>query len=101
MSTRAFISGVSGLELTATERAFVRAEGLWDFIPFRLSFEVPTQATVHVRELNARQLVVADPGGRSIPVDGAAKPVHRMPTSATMITQVIRSAVRVPGFVNE
>ncbi|QAU46909.1 hypothetical protein [Bradyrhizobium guangzhouense] len=99
MSTRASIIGVSGTELTAAWRAFVRAEGTWDFIPFRFSFEVLTQATVQLRELNGRQLIAADPAGRSIPVDGAANPVHQVPTSATMIAQVIRSAVGFQGLL--
>ena len=99
MSTRAIITGVSGPELTAAERAFVRAARLWDFIPFRLGFEVSVQATVKVRELNAGQLVATDPAGRSIPVDGVAKPVHRMPTSATMIAQVIRCAIGFQGLL--
>nr|WP_298875780.1 hypothetical protein [uncultured Bradyrhizobium sp.] len=98
MSTRAFITGVSGTVLTAAERAFVRAEGAWDFIPFRSSFDISFQATVNIRELNARQPDEADAAGRSIPVDGAARPVHPVPTSATMIAQVIRSAIGFQGL---
>ena len=99
MSTRAFITGVSGTELTAAERAIVRTEYSWDFIPFRLSFEISRQVMVAVRELNARRPIVADPAGRSIPVDGAARPVHPVPTSATMIAQVIRSAIGFQGLL--
>ena len=99
MSTRAFITGVSGTELTAAERAFVRAECPWDASPFKLGFEIPAQATVAVRELTAPRLIVADPIGHSIPVDGAADPVHPAATSATMIAQVIRSAIGFQGLL--
>ena len=99
MSTRAFTTGVSGTELTAAGRAFVRVEGAWDFIPFRSRFEISTQATVHIRELNAPQPDEADPACHSIPVDGAARPVHPVPTSATMIAQVIRSAIGFQGLL--
>src|ERR1700744_6144308 len=43
MNTRAFITGVSGLELTATEREFIRAERPWGFILFRRTVETPEQ----------------------------------------------------------
>ena len=43
MSTRAFITGVSGLELTATEREFIRAERPWGFILFKRNVETPKQ----------------------------------------------------------
>jgi hypothetical protein len=98
MSTRAFITGVSGTELTAAKRAFARAERPWDSIPFRFSFEASVQGAANIRELNARQLIAATLAGRSIPVDGAAKPVHPVPTSATMIAQVIRSAIGFQGL---
>ncbi|MDH6257691.1 hypothetical protein [Bradyrhizobium sp. BR13661] len=94
MSTRAFITGVSGTELTAAERAFGRAERSWDLNPFRSSFEISTQATVSARELAASDLIAPNRAGFSIPVDGAAEPAHPGPTSAKMVTQVIRSAVR-------
>jgi beta-N-acetylhexosaminidase len=35
MSTRAFITGVSGTVLTAAEREFIRAERPWGFILFK------------------------------------------------------------------
>jgi len=93
MSTRAFITGVSGTELTATERAFVRAEGLWDLIPFRRSIQIWTQVAVPAAELAIPHLLSANCVGVSIPVDGAADPAHPVATSATMIAQVIRGAV--------
>jgi beta-N-acetylhexosaminidase len=51
MSTRAFITGVSGLELTADERTFLRAERPWGFILFKRNIETPAQVSALVREL--------------------------------------------------
>src|SRR5690349_18997795 len=99
MSTRAFITDVSGTELAVAERAFAHTGRPWDFITFRFGFEASSQGMVDVRELNAWQLVAIDPAGRSIPVDGGARPVHPMPTSATMIAQVIRSAIGFQGLL--
>jgi hypothetical protein len=93
MSTRASISGVSGTEPTPAEWALGRAKFPWDFIPFRLSFEISVQATVPAKESVPPCLIALSHAGRSIPVDGAAGPVHPGTTSATMIAQVIRSAV--------
>jgi beta-N-acetylhexosaminidase len=51
MSTRAFITGVSGLELTVDERAFLRAERPWGFILFKRNIATPAQVSALVREL--------------------------------------------------
>jgi beta-N-acetylhexosaminidase len=51
MSTRAFITGVSGLQLTADEHAFLRAERPWGFILFKRNIETPAQVSALVREL--------------------------------------------------
>jgi beta-N-acetylhexosaminidase len=51
MSTRGFITGVSGLDLTADERAFLRAERPWGFILFKRNIETPAQVSALVREL--------------------------------------------------
>jgi beta-N-acetylhexosaminidase len=51
MSTRAFITGVSGTELSAEERAFLAAELPWGFILFKRNIETPAQVTALVREL--------------------------------------------------
>ncbi len=51
MSSRAFITGVSGLELSAAEREFIRAERPWGFILFKRNIETPTQVTSLVGEL--------------------------------------------------
>src|SRR3984885_5860640 len=51
MSTRAFITGVSGLELNAAEREFIRSERPWGFILFKRNIETPAQVASLVREL--------------------------------------------------
>src|ERR1700738_2046403 len=51
MSSRAFITGVSGLELRADERAFIRAERPWGFILFKRNIDTPAQVSSLVREL--------------------------------------------------
>jgi beta-N-acetylhexosaminidase len=51
MSTRAFITGVSGLELSAAEREFMRSERPWGFILFKRNVETPEQVSSLVREL--------------------------------------------------
>ena len=51
MSTRAFITGVSGLELNAAEREFIRADRPWGFILFKRNIETPKQAALLVEEL--------------------------------------------------
>src|SRR5882724_7165708 len=51
MSTRAFITGVSGPELTAAEREFIRSERPWGFILFKRNIERPAQVILLVREL--------------------------------------------------
>jgi beta-N-acetylhexosaminidase len=70
MSNRAFITGVSGLELSADERAFIRAERPWGFILFKRNIETPAQVVSLARELrdligNADAPVLIDQeGGR-------------------------------------
>ena len=51
MNSRAFITGVSGPELDAAEREFIRAERPWGFILFKRNVETPTQVITLVREL--------------------------------------------------
>jgi beta-N-acetylhexosaminidase len=53
MSTRAFITGVSGTELTAAEREFIRSERPWGFILFKRNVETPAQVAALVAELRA------------------------------------------------
>jgi beta-N-acetylhexosaminidase len=70
MNSRAFITGVSGLELSAAEREFVRAERPWGFILFKRNIETPAQVSNLVGELrglieNADAPVLIDQeGGR-------------------------------------
>src|SRR3982751_1629605 len=51
MSSRAFITGISGLELSATEREFIRGTRPWGFILFKRNVEAPDQVSALVREL--------------------------------------------------
>src|SRR6476619_6445645 len=51
MSSRAFITGVSGLELSAAEREFIRAERPWGFILFKRNIDTPAQVAALVEEM--------------------------------------------------
>jgi beta-N-acetylhexosaminidase len=51
MKSRAFITGVSGTELGAAEREFIRVERPWGFILFKRNIETPEQVSYLVREL--------------------------------------------------
>jgi beta-N-acetylhexosaminidase len=51
MNTRAFITGVSGPELNAAEREFIRAQRPWGFILFKRNIETPAQVTHLTNEL--------------------------------------------------
>jgi beta-N-acetylhexosaminidase len=51
MTTRAFITGVSGLTLTADERDFMRRERPWGFILFKRNIETPAQVASLIAEL--------------------------------------------------
>ncbi|MGO4715732.1 beta-N-acetylhexosaminidase [Bradyrhizobium sp. 2TAF24] len=51
MTSRAFITGVSGLVLTADERAFLRAARPWGFILFKRNIDSPSQVSGLVDEL--------------------------------------------------
>jgi beta-N-acetylhexosaminidase len=51
MNMRAFITGVSGPELTAAEREFIRAARPWGFILFKRNIETPAQVTLLIAEL--------------------------------------------------
>jgi beta-N-acetylhexosaminidase len=53
MNSRAFITGVSGLELTDSEREFVRAERPWGFILFKRNVDTPAQVARLVGELRS------------------------------------------------
>jgi beta-N-acetylhexosaminidase len=51
MTARAFITGISGLTLTADERDFLRAERPWGFILFKRNIETAAQVTALITEL--------------------------------------------------
>jgi beta-N-acetylhexosaminidase len=53
MESRAFITGVSGLELTDAEREFIRAERPWGFILFKRNIDTPAQVSALVGECRA------------------------------------------------
>jgi beta-N-acetylhexosaminidase len=53
MNSRAFITGVSGLELSAAEREFIRAERPWGFILFKRNIGTPAQVIQLVQELRS------------------------------------------------
>src|SRR5436305_2150682 len=51
MDTRAFITGVSGPELNAEEREFIRAQRPWGFILFKRNIETPGQVAHLIAEM--------------------------------------------------
>jgi beta-N-acetylhexosaminidase len=51
MIRRAFITGLSGPELTAEEREFIRIQRPWGFILFKRNIETPAQVAALIREL--------------------------------------------------
>src|ERR1700737_244198 len=51
MNTRAFITGVSGPELSADERKFIRSRRPWGFILFKRNIETPGQVITLIAEL--------------------------------------------------
>jgi beta-N-acetylhexosaminidase len=70
MNRRAFITGVSGPELNAAEREFIRAERPWGFILFKRNIETPAQVVKLVSELRkelaepAAPVLIDQEGGR-------------------------------------
>src|SRR5713101_9164270 len=58
MNRRAFITGVSGPELSAAEREFIRVDRPWGFILFKWNIETPPQVIGLVQELRK---AVGDP----------------------------------------
>src|SRR6266576_1611669 len=58
MNRRAFITGISGPELSAAEREFIRMHQPWGFILFKRNIETPTQVISLVQELRR---AVSDP----------------------------------------
>ncbi len=59
MQARAFITGISGPELSARECEFIRSERPWGFILFKRNIETPQQVARLVRELR-KSAAIAD-----------------------------------------
>jgi beta-N-acetylhexosaminidase len=57
MQARAFITGISGPELNAAEREFIRHERPWGFILFKRNIETPKQVALLVEELKKSAVV--------------------------------------------
>src|SRR5947209_2220640 len=74
MSTRAFITGVSGTGLTAAEREFIRAERPWGFILFKRNVESPAQVAALVAELRA----ASNAAGAPVLIDQEGGRVQRL-----------------------
>ena len=74
MPSRAFITGVSGLELTAAERDFIRAERPWGFILFKRNVDTPGQVARLVGELRA----VLDEADAPVLIDQEGGRVQRL-----------------------
>jgi beta-N-acetylhexosaminidase len=68
--TKAFITGLSGTVLSATERDFIRAERPWGFILFKRNIETPAQVAALTAELRSAlgeadaPILVDQEGGR-------------------------------------
>ena len=50
MASRAFITGLAGLTVTANERAFLRSAGPWGLIVFKRNISTPDQLTALIRD---------------------------------------------------
>jgi beta-N-acetylhexosaminidase len=74
MSPRAFITGVSGLSLTAEEREFLRAERPWGFILFKRNVDSPLQVARLVQDF--REAV--DDGDAPVLIDQEGGRVQRL-----------------------
>src|ERR1700745_575588 len=74
MSTRAFITGISGTDLTAAEREFIRSERPWGFILFKRNIERPA----HVFSLVEEWRATADAPGAPILIDKEGGRVQRL-----------------------
>jgi beta-N-acetylhexosaminidase len=74
MSTRAFITGVSGTELTAAEREFIRGQRPWGFILFKRNVATPAQVAALVAELR----VVANAPDAPVLIDQEGGRVQRL-----------------------
>jgi beta-N-acetylhexosaminidase len=74
MTIRAFITGVSGPQLDAAERDFIRAARPWGFILFKRNVQTPAQVAALVRELRD----VADAEDAPVLIDQEGGRVQRL-----------------------
>ncbi|MBR0758165.1 beta-N-acetylhexosaminidase [Bradyrhizobium jicamae] len=74
MTSRAFITGVSGLTLNQAEREFLRAEQPWGFILFKRNIDTPAQVSALVKEM--RHIVGA--GDAPVLIDQEGGRVQRL-----------------------
>jgi beta-N-acetylhexosaminidase len=98
MSSRAFITGVSGPELTAAEREFIAAERPWGFILFKRNIETPAQVILLVRELRAAignpdaPVLIDQEGGRVQRLGPPHWPVYPPGAAFGMLYDIDRAA---------
>ena len=104
MSTRAFITGVSGPELSAAEREFIRAERPWGFILFKRNIETPAQVAQLVHELREAvdepdaPVLIDQEGGRVQRLARrTGRSIRREPCLARSMTSIPRWAWRRRG----
>ena len=90
MSSRAFITGVSGLELSASEHEFIRAERPWGFILFKRNIETPDQVSALVKELR-NCLGEAD---APVLIDQEGGRVARLENAVTLLLDMLRSRAK-------
>src|SRR5450631_540068 len=98
MSSRAFITGVSGPELTAAEREFIATERPWGFILFKRNIETPAQVILLVRELRAAignpdaPVLIDQEGGRVQRLGPPHWPVYPPGAAFGMLYDIDRAA---------
>src|SRR3981081_1617713 len=98
MSSRAFITGVSGRKLTAAERKLMAAERPWGFILFKRNIETPAQVILLVRELRAAignpdaPALIDQEGGRGQPPAPPHWPVYPPGAAFGVLYDIDRAA---------
>src|SRR5450631_2878146 len=98
MISRAFITGVSGPELTAAEREFIATERPWGFILFKRNIETPAQVILLVRELRAAignpdaPVLIDQEGGRVQRLGPPHWPVYPPGAAFGMLYDIDRAA---------
>ena len=104
MSTRAFITGISGPELSAAEREFIRSQRPWGFILFKRNIETPDQVIQLVRELRTElgspeaPVLIDQEGGRVQRLARrTGRSIRRARSLARSTTSIPRLGWRRPG----